>query len=236
MTARPEMDEDDRTLAAEYALGLLPPDAARAAEARLAADSAFRAEVALWSERLADLAGEVAPVAPPPRVAAALEARLFGPAPRPGPPARALWARLERLRGVAFGALAGAAVAAVLAVALLPLVERPLPPRFVAELAAEDRALVIRAQLDGSAIRLERLAGGPAPGRALELWLIAGDAAPVSLGVLPDAAEAEIAIPEALRPEIGPGAVLAVSDEPPGGSPTGQPTGTVLAAGAITNA
>jgi anti-sigma-K factor RskA len=34
---------------------------------------------------------------------------------------------------------------------------------------------------------------------------------------------------------LGPDATLAVSLEPPGGSPTGQPTGPVIASGKLTN-
>jgi anti-sigma-K factor RskA len=43
----------------------------------------------------------------------------------------------------------------------------------------------------------------------------------------------EIIIPESLRIKMV-GATLAISDEPAGGSPTGAPTGAVLAAGEIT--
>jgi anti-sigma-K factor RskA len=39
-------------------------------------------------------------------------------------------------------------------------------------------------------------------------------------------------LPEALRGTVA-GLVLAVSDEPPGGSPTGAPTGAVLAVGQV---
>ena len=74
--------------------------------------------------------------------------------------------------------------------------------------------------------------GAVAAGRAQELWLIAGEATPVSLGVLSTDAETEVIVPQALRPLFA-GAVLAVSDEPPTGSPTGAPTGDVLAFGTV---
>ncbi len=64
------------------------------------------------------------------------------------------------------------------------------------------------------------------------MWLIAGDDAPVSLGVLPDG-PVRLAIAPDLRPRLA-GATLAISDEPPGGSPTGQPSGAVLATGPLT--
>jgi anti-sigma-K factor RskA len=62
------------------------------------------------------------------------------------------------------------------------------------------------------------------------LWLIAEGGAPVSLGLLEPQGPSRITVPDDLRPVLA-GATLAVSDEPPGGSPTGQPTGAVLAAG-----
>mgnify|MGYP000881567588 CR=1 FL=1 len=82
-------------------------------------------------------------------------------------------------------------------------------------------------------MRLNRLEGAPATGRSLELWLIAGNEAPVSLGVLPQDAASRITLPAALRGKLV-GSVLAISDEPEGGSPTGAPTGAVLATGELT--
>ena len=76
-------------------------------------------------------------------------------------------------------------------------------------------------------------AGAPAPDRDFELWLIDGDAPPVSLGVLPFTAKPVIAVGESLRDKL-PTGVLAISDEPKGGSPTGLPTGPVLATGKVT--
>ena len=65
------------------------------------------------------------------------------------------------------------------------------------------------------------------------MWLIAdGAGAPVSLGVLPAAQFAELAIPADQIAALA-GATLAISDEPLGGSPTGQPTGAILAVGKV---
>jgi anti-sigma-K factor RskA len=67
------------------------------------------------------------------------------------------------------------------------------------------------------------------------LWLIAGGNAPVSLGVLPDSGIVALAFPVDLKDQLR-GATLAISDEPDGGSPTGQPTGAVLATGVVSDA
>lgn len=220
--------EADKALAGEYALGLLPPDEAAAFEVRLATDPALRAIYADWAEDLARLTDRIEPVAPPPWVFGKIETRLFG---------------RGRTRGSWLSWAMGAVAAAVVVVAVglgTGVFDRgPTPPgspAYVAEIAAEDRSLVVAAAYDAGQGRLfiDRQRGAPREGRALELWLIAGEDAPVSLGVLPAEAQADLTVPAALRPRLD-GAVLAISDEPPGGSPTGTATGDILAVGEITN-
>ncbi len=65
---QPDRDED-RLLAGEYALGLLPPDEAVAFEDRLSSDPELRALYASWAEDFASLTDGIAPVAPPRQVA-----------------------------------------------------------------------------------------------------------------------------------------------------------------------
>lgn len=217
----PPPEGGDDALAAEYALGLLGADEARRFEDRLAQEPELRAAYARWAGHFAALTDDIAPVEPP----AHLRRRILGIAPR-----APVWRR-----GWAWAA--GVAVAALLVwINFGAPVMRDDGPELLAEIAAEDRALVLSAAYDADSAQLvlDRQAGQAAPGRVLELWLIAGDAAPVSLGVLPDDPRAQIAVPQALRDGLVEGAILAVSDEPPGGSPTGQPTGAVLAVGAIT--
>ncbi|MCP3878759.1 MAG: hypothetical protein GY701_10270, partial [Sulfitobacter sp.] len=81
-------------------------------------------------------------------------------------------------------------------------------------------------------IALRRVSGAANEGRVLELWAILPDQAPVSLGVLPDSETTRILVPAELRSQAAQ-ITLAISDEPVGGSPTGAPTGDVLAAGAM---
>ena len=74
----------------------------------------------------------------------------------------------------------------------------------------------------------------PRQQRATELWVIPAGQAPVSLGLVrTDGVERKV-IPAELASRLVSGATIAVSDEPLGGAPTGQPTGDVLAAGALT--
>ncbi len=231
MTGAQPYDEDDSVLAGEYALGLMGPDAVTAFEARLVAEPDLRALYAAWADDLAGLTDSIAPAAPPASLKQRIDAQLFG--------ATTVRRPFAGWRGL--GWLVGGAVAATLAVLLvvdmgLLAPDAPGAPLYTAEIAAEDGSLRIAASYDAEAgaLLVQREAGAAPEGRALELWLIAGDAAPVSLGVLPDSGTARFDIAELLRPQL-PGAVLAISDEPPGGSPTGAPTGSVLATGAITS-
>lgn len=91
MSDLPQEEEDDRVLAAEYALGLLSSEAAAAFEARLQGEPGLRALYASWAEDFARLSDELEPVAPPARVETALRAELFGAERRARPGLRWLW-------------------------------------------------------------------------------------------------------------------------------------------------
>lgn len=223
-------DRDDVALAGEYALGLLGGEERAAFEARLAREPQLRALVAEWNGRLSALAGEVEPVAPPERVRAALDERLSGPRPRPVP------AVARRRRMLALG---GSAVAAAVVLGILYRFLGGRETGYVAEISAGDRSLLAHARVQagpgGAELVLEIRSGGPRPGRSLELWLIPPDSPrPVSLGVLPPGKTARFVVPDELAGRLE-GATLAFSDEPPGGSPTGQPTGEVLAHGRLSS-
>jgi anti-sigma-K factor RskA len=207
-------EENDDLLAAEYVLGVLDlPDRAMA-EARLRTDSTFQARVATWETRLEGLNDEFTD-APAPDLLPAIEARLFPKAP----------ARATNWFTRAFGlALATATAAAVVAFLLLS----PPAPSFTATLTADAGPLRYEATVVGDTITLAQIGGEPTePGKVRELWLIIGDHAPVSLGLL---TAQTVSLP-AVAP--GEGVVLAISLEPEGGSPTGAPTGPVLVVGTL---
>ena len=67
----------------------------------------------------------------------------------------------------------------------------------------------------------------------VELWFIIGTNPPVSLGLLPRDPPARFVLTQEQKSLFTEGTVLAVSLEPAGGSPTGPPTGPVVAAGPI---
>ena len=218
--------DDDVALAGEYALHLLDARARQAFEDRLRDDPALRRLVGEWDAHFVGLADEFAPVAPPAALKARIEETLFA---QPAKARTSLW---RVLMGAGLAAALGLAVLVVLPPADIP---DGFTPAFTAELAAEDQSLVVLASYapDAGILRIDRQAGGARAGRVLELWLIAeGASAPVSLGVLPDQPATDITLPPTLVDAIA-GGTLAISDEPPGGSTTGAPTGDVLAAGAV---
>jgi anti-sigma-K factor RskA len=67
-----------------------------------------------------------------------------------------------------------------------------------------------------------------------ELWLIPADGVPRSLGVIGLGGTQRVTLAPTLLELVADGAVLAVSLEPVGGSPTGAPTGPVIATGRLT--
>ena len=67
------------------------------------------------------------------------------------------------------------------------------------------------------------------------LVMIAPGDKPRSLGLIEAGRPVQINLPAELMQRIAANATLAVSLEPPGGSPTGQPTGPVIANGKLTN-
>jgi len=237
-----DMVPDDDAVAIDFALGALDGPSLRAAELRLRRDPEFAADVAHWQANLSPLIDAVAPVAPPPAIWASVERELFRglvAAPVSSTIARGVGAAVNLWRGLAFGASAVAAVALALLVArpATPVAEAP-PALLAASMASTDAAksVLITATYDPArgAVILTPSAKDASHGLTPELWVIVGKDKPLSLGVIELHDPQAHRIPQALRSKLTGGATLAISLEPAGGSPTGQPTGPVVAAGTLT--
>jgi anti-sigma-K factor RskA len=231
MTDRaPPLDAEDSVKAAEYALGVLQGQARQDFARRLPKVPSLAAAVRQWDEHFVALADDIAPVEPPHHVQAALERRLFET--QAWSEKTSLWNSLWFWRGVAI-----ASVAAVVTLGAWNFNSSQFQPAsaLVAQVVGETNTVKVVAYYDESKgeLRLNRTEGTAASGRSFELWLIAGQNAPVSLGVLPAETTAKFVVPASLRAKVK-GGVLAISDEPQGGSPTGAPTGAVLATGPLT--
>lgn len=226
--SRPDRRERLDALAAEYALGTLPARA-RARLSRIArTDATVARAMRGWEQRIAALAEAVPPVQPAPRVWARIAARLgLDAAPRTG------WQRIGLWRGFA---LASFAAAFALAVALYaPSTDRTTgsivvvlagpdaKPALVASVSRGDRTLAVKAV---APIALP-------PDRTLELWMLPGQGPPRSLGVIPSDGVRQVALSATSEATFRGIDALAVSLEPPGGSPTGAPTGPVLYTGRL---
>ena len=220
----------DREQLLAYALGQLSPAEAAQVQARIDADPALHAEVQADQDALLALietldlgAAEVPPGAqerllerlraeegPATGSAARLAPAHSAPrsAPRPARTRTPLWTAV--------------ALAAALGVGLW--LRPPADPlaRYAAVPGAQSRVLGTAGAPLGNLVRLPdgrvyvRLTQAPADGRTYQLWQIQGGA-PVSLGVFGQ---------DVLTAALPQGASVAVSVEPPGGSP--QPTTTPL--------
>ena len=223
-----EVLSPNELLAAEYALGVLAGTERTAAAQRVARDRAFAALVAAWEERLAPWSAELPEVAPPPQVWERISAQLSG-AQRQRP---RFWQSLMFWRG--FGIVSSLA-AACLAV-LLYLNVASQQAELVASIEGDgQRIFVAVIDVKRAVIAVVPAAYRSDPTRVPELWLIPSGGKPLSLGVLPADGLAQIAIPPAFADQTRRDAIVAVSLEPPGGSPTGQPTGPVIGSGKLTN-
>ncbi len=222
-------------IAAEYVLGLLGTEERREVERRIPQEPALAAEVAAWEKRLGGLAGAIAPVAPPQDMWSRIEAAIAAPTAAAGRPL-SLWQSLAFWRSFAIGsaALAAASIAALGYIGFVPAARAPLmatlggtsgQPTFVAAVTASGNSLLV--------VPASLLTNDP---RAIELWLIpAGEQRPRSLGLIQAGRPIRLDVPPDLARRLTPDAALAVSLEPPGGSPTGLPTGPVVALGKLTS-
>jgi len=223
----------DETIAGEYVLGLLSQSDRRKVEARIGKDTHFAALVAQWEANLSPLNDDYEQVAPPAGTFAAVENRLFGVTSAPGRSGLpgGLWNSAAFWRWAALACL----IVAVGAVLSTNLPQEAPQSGLVAELSGHSVGvdLLTRYDADSGRLRFTPVAAGQAEQKSLELWLVEGDAPPVSLGVLPQTGDGDVLVPPEMRARLVAGAVLAVSVEPFGGSPTGAATGPVIASGSV---
>jgi len=232
--SRPDRRERLDRLAAEFALGTSSSRVRRRLSSIATRDRVVADALTDWERRLAVLADAVPPITPPPRVWARITARLGldASAATPEPPTR-WWRRVGVWR-----ALAAVGFVATLALGVLQLARPPAPAAapIVVVLAGSDAkpALIASASRNDRFLTLKAVgSAAPAPGRVFELWALPQGGAPKSLGVIPPGAIVHMPLAAPADESLTNIPALAVSLEPPGGSPTGAPTGPVLYSGAI---
>jgi len=236
-----ESDKDNLRYA-EYVLGLLDADARAAVAREVETSPDAAAAVALWQRHFTPLALEITDIAPPAHVWAGIRRRLAfdaGASSRASArPRTSVWNNLGLWRWIGVGATAVAACLLVITMNRqlpAPIATHP-SVLMVSTIAGDNGVAGWTATMDIDRSELLVVPASPAPvasDRNTELWLIPAGSAPISVGVFPPGDPKRFHLAKALLDRLGPTAALAVSLEPVGGSPTGQPTGPVIAKGAI---
>jgi anti-sigma-K factor RskA len=215
-------------LSAEYALGTLRGAAKRQFEQQMQTDPALQAEVARWQEAFTQLDNQLTPVTPPASVWKRIQLQL-GPVPERQsaiPAVKTPW------RGYLGWALAAGFAALLLVPRLLVQPSAITPVTILANNSTDAGQWVVSVDKRANSLMLTPLHTREiAKDRSLELWTIPAGGKPRSLGLISDASPTELSL-AARMPD--PGSTLAISLEPHGGSPTGQPTGPILYSGAMT--
>jgi len=226
---------DDDFAAAEYALGTLDASERATLAARRLREPDLDQAIKAWEARLAPLAETVPEIAPPGDLFPAIEARVRGRAPEAQPTSTVV--ALERsVRRWRAAAIAASLVAALLVVgfAAREATRRSAPHEYVAILQkdAASPAIEVTVNLDRQELTVRPVLAQPPQGKAYELWIIDPKlGAPRSLGVFSETSRA--ASLSGLDPAVVQSATYAVTVEPPGGSPTGQPSGAPVFVGKL---
>lgn len=235
----PERD----ALAGEYVLGLLDDTEFAAAERRLDADRDFAVSVERWRQHFFALDATVTPLVPPidlwSRIEAGL-ADLLQPATsstaataRPAKTGTSRlaewWNSLFIWRGAAF---AGALATVLLAIGLFGALDRAKrQPLMVAVLLTEGNAAaaVVNTFADGRVEMLPLQSIDVPAGKALEIWTLWDRAVgPRSVGLIDRARSTPLRLDNL---PLGNGQLFEITLEPASGSPTGRPTGPIIAKG-----
>jgi anti-sigma-K factor RskA len=217
---KPDNPEIIDRLASEYVLGTLRGPARRRFERWRASAPLVDQRCRFWEERLMRLARDLTPVQPPAHVWLAIQRRLNVAAPGP---------LLRRMRSFALAA----SVVLVVGVAGLSYWRslESVRPTVVATISAKSGEHVWQLEVFGNTNRLvahaAKLPARPA-GSDYELWALPKGGAPVSLGVLPAEGATSRALTAIQKEALANSSQVAVSIEPHGGSPTGQPTGDIV--------
>jgi anti-sigma-K factor RskA len=216
-------------LAAEYVAGTLRGRARARFEALLPGHPALQRAVREWQERLIPLTTGLPAEAPPARVWQGIEQALWPAAAAPAP--QPWWQKLGVWR-----ALSGTALAAVVGLGVLVATPPPAlaPVVVVLQSTGKDPAVggnvVASFSGDGRvAVARPLTKVALSQDRVMQLWWATETGKPQSLGLI--RADGATVLDRSRLPGGLKGSGIdhmAVSVEPPGGSPTGQPTGPVV--------
>lgn len=209
----------DDALSAEYALGTLRGNARLRFEKRLAQEPELAQQLARWQNMLSGLDSELVPQIPPERVWKKITLNL------PQQPVA------KKTLKPYWGWLVAAGLAAFTLISNFHGRAPDVMPLTVLSNAEQQAQWVVSSSSDRQQLVLTPLKPvAVAAQNSLQLWLIPGGQKPVSLGLVDERTPTQLTLNQITLP---PGAVVAISLEPHGGSPTSQPTGPVLFSGVL---
>lgn len=210
----------DSALSAQYALGTLRGNARLRFEKRLAQEQELAALLGRWQTMLEPLESSTQQQTPPERVWKKIQLSL--PPQKPA----SLWN---------WNYLGWALAAGLAAVVLVPYFATRSPelaPLVVLNSSdATKGQWIVNADSERKTLRLVPVQPREiAASNSLQLWAIPSGAKPISLGLVNAKESTQLT---AANVTLSPGTTIAISLEPQGGSPTGQPTGPVIFSGTL---
>jgi len=220
-------DEDELVdVAGQYVLGVLPKNEMDEIEREMSRNHNLASAVGFWSDKLLDIAP------PPPAVA----------------PAADTWRRIEQEIRVAsrghgssnwwnslhfwrFAGMAGFLATLLLSIYLTFALPDRAEPTYVAVLQSPAPGTSWLVEVNTEVVRLRPLAPVALPaGKSVQFWTKPeGASAPTSLGLV--ATDRPTVVTTEKLPGMGVNQLFEVTLEPEQGSPTGRPTGPILAVG-----
>jgi anti-sigma-K factor RskA len=229
MTSDHNQHLDQRTLAAEYVLGLLSDADKTNAERRLSTDQAFARTVEDWRRRFSEFDDTTAPRPIGDDLWRRIETVIAGGTARTETAASSwmsFWNSLAFLRGAAMGAGLAALVLAV-GLGFAIRAARQQPVMIAVLLDGNHAGAVVQTFADGRHVLLPLTSIEVPRGRALQVWTLPSrERGPVSVGLMDRARTLELSL--ASLPATRPDQLFEITLEPEAGSPTGRPTGPVL--------
>lgn len=223
-------EERQNALSSEYVLGSLQGPARVRYQRLLMQHNSLRHHLWRWESRLNELGGALPAVQPAPEVWERIQTRLgFTSQPVNSDSANVV-TRLPQRKPRALQWFAGLSAAAAILLAVLLVNLQPTEPLLPGQIAVvqseKAQALWLIELRDDQLLVTATDKFKPLDNQDYELWMVAADGRPpISLGILPK--QGKLSLPRSVLFDQLQVAALAVSLEPLGGSPTGQPT-TVL--------
>ncbi|MCF2949174.1 anti-sigma factor [Paraglaciecola aquimarina] len=211
-------------LAAEYVLGTLRGGARRRYQQLMMTSQLISETTWLWEQYLNGMGETISPVTPDDKVWKVIQEKLgfIEQAPKVTQLDEARQQKSNKWRGPALYAFAASLLLAIVWTSIDPILTQPASQ--IAVVNDEDSNPLWLIEISDKHLRVRSTQQLTAvAGKDFELWIVPENgAAPISLGVLPK--DGELKTPAANSLKSVPILLLAVSLEPLGGSPNGQPT------------